>query len=399
MQQSQQPQQQLPPGWSAQWSQQYNCYYYANERTGQTQWTPPSASQPPQPPQQQQQQYQQQYQQQPQSAQPAATAQGSSFQPSGRKKALLVGINYTGSKHALNGCINDANNIKQMLVQQYGYPADQQSMVVLVDDASNPQYRPTTKNMLGAFHWLVGGARPGDQLFFSYSGHGSQIKDPDGDREDGMDDTICPVDFETSGMIDSDMLHKALVTAMPQGCRLTVVMDCCHSGTMMELPYTYQPDANGKMGPKEAIQQGIQVVGKVQRLLSGGFSASKMQDAQSLFGEIKSLASMFSGTGPTTDSSGYKHEQFMEEKSETPKECYLISGCFDNQTSADAQLSGKASGALTYALLQTLQANPQGLSFEGLLAQLRGFMQKQQFTQVPQLSCGVPVDPHGRFLL
>ena len=55
-----------------------------------------------------------------------------------------------------------------------------------------------------------------------------QVRDPDGDRESGLDDTICPVDFERYGQITSDTLHRALVSPLANGVRLTVIFDCCH---------------------------------------------------------------------------------------------------------------------------------------------------------------------------
>jgi hypothetical protein len=117
-------------------------------------------------------------------------------------------------------------------------------MIVLTDDQQDPKYIPTGRNMLAAFHWLVTGNHPGDSLFLHYSGHGAccvfvkvswlirdaggQIPDPDGDRESGYDDTICPVDFESGGQISSDTLHRVLVSPLAPGVRLTVIFDCCH---------------------------------------------------------------------------------------------------------------------------------------------------------------------------
>src|SRR3990167_4120733 len=37
------------------------------------------------------------------------------------KKALLIGINYTGSPQALRGCVNDAWNVAHFLVNNWGY--------------------------------------------------------------------------------------------------------------------------------------------------------------------------------------------------------------------------------------------------------------------------------------
>ncbi|KAJ3071908.1 hypothetical protein HDU98_004622 [Podochytrium sp. JEL0797] len=377
-----QQQQTLPPGWVSQWSQQYNCYFYANTQTGQTQWTPPVFVQDrgilmQQPPPQQMLQ------------QPLVHGYG-------RKKALLVGINYTGTPNQLAGCVNDANNLRQFISQYYGYSTDPAHMVVLTDDQQHPGYRPTTQNLLSAFNWLVSGAQPGDTLFFSYSGHGGQTEDLGGERSSGLDDTICPVDFKTAGQIDSTRLHQCLVSALPPGVRITVIMDCCHSGTMMELPYTYRPDANGQMGAVELVKRGLNLALDAQRLLVGGYGLNSMTKAKGLMNEGKTFANMLMGKSDV-DQAGYRTESFGQAQYDGPKECYLISGCQDEQTSADSSFSGRPMGALTFALLHVLEQNRQ-LSFEQMLASLRGFM-RGRYSQIPQLSCGVKVDPNALFVL
>jgi hypothetical protein len=67
-----------------------------------------------------------------------------------------------------------------------------------------------------------------------------QVRDPDGDRESGFDDTICPVDFEKYGQITSDTLHKVLVTPLAPGVRLTVIFDCCHCQAYLPLLRVYR---------------------------------------------------------------------------------------------------------------------------------------------------------------
>jgi len=161
----------------------------------------------------------------------------------GRRKALLIGINYTGSKHELQGCQQDVRNMIPFL-ESRGYSSDERNMVILADDRQG-QYHPTGVNILAAIDWLV--SEPGCALFLHYSGHGGQVKDPDGDRESGFDDTICPVDWDTKGQIDSDTLHKRLVTALAPGCQLHVLFDCCHSGSAIELPYVYRTDEDGNV--------------------------------------------------------------------------------------------------------------------------------------------------------
>ncbi|KAL1407823.1 hypothetical protein Q8F55_007258 [Vanrija albida] len=119
---------------------------------------------------------------------------------SGRRKALLIGINYIGSNNALRGCINDVHNVSGFLQQTYGY--DEGDMVLLTDD-HDPRGRafPTRANILGAMQWLVAGAQANDALFFHYSGHGTQVDSGDHTKGDGLSEAICPVDFQENGVI------------------------------------------------------------------------------------------------------------------------------------------------------------------------------------------------------
>ena len=155
---------------------------------------------------------------------------------SGKRKALLIGINYTGTSAALRGCQNDVDNVSEFLTQRYNYrPED---MVILKDDPSfGYRQQPTRQNILEAMSWLVRGAQPNDSLFFHYSGHGGQAKDTNGDEEDGYDETIYPLDFKQAGMIVDDDMHAIMVRPLPAGCRLTAIFDSCHSGSALDLPY------------------------------------------------------------------------------------------------------------------------------------------------------------------
>ena len=65
---------------------------------------------------------------------------------------------------------------------------------------------------------------------FHYSGHGSQVIDVSGDEPDGKDETICPHDFATEGMILDDDLRKVF-SSLPAGVHLDVILDSCHSGS------------------------------------------------------------------------------------------------------------------------------------------------------------------------
>merc|ERR1719378_1580738 len=93
--------------------------------------------------------------------------------------------------------------------------------------------------------WLTQDAQNGDELFLHYSGHGGQQEDKTGDEADGKDETILPCDFQTAGQITDDDLHHLVVDSLPQGSRMWVIMDCCHSGTALDLQYKMTVAADG----------------------------------------------------------------------------------------------------------------------------------------------------------
>ena len=53
------------------------------------------------------------------------------------------------------------------------------------------------------------------------------------------------MDYASTGQIRDDDIYDNLVCAMPEGSTLVSLMDCCHSGTVLDLPYTYRADGTG----------------------------------------------------------------------------------------------------------------------------------------------------------
>jgi hypothetical protein len=63
----------------------------------------------------------------------------------------------------------------------------------------------------------------------------------------------------------------------------------------------------------------------------------------------------------------------------------LITGCRDTQTSADAYIGRSYNGALTYALVAALREAKGKLSHRELHARALKYLEKEDFSQVPQL--------------
>eukprot|EP00928_Gymnodinium_smaydae_P074988 TRINITY_DN57_c0_g3_i6.p1 TRINITY_DN57_c0_g3~~TRINITY_DN57_c0_g3_i6.p1 ORF type:complete len:781 (-),score=162.57 TRINITY_DN57_c0_g3_i6:92-2434(-) len=262
----------------------------------------------------------------------ATTSQGqgvSKLRVRGRRRAVTVGINYLGQKCELAGCINDSDTFISLLTEDFGYAVE--DIRQLRDD--HPQRMPTRRNITAALKWLVRGASPGDHLFFHYSGHGTQVKDTDGDEMDGRDEALVPCDYSQSGMLSDDELRRILAVPLARGVRLTCILDCCHSGSAMDLPYKVHLDASGDCTVKK--------------------KAGSRMPAKKSEGEI-----------------------------------VLLSGCMDSQTSADVGSDAAkklAGGAMTSAFKAAIGRTPDKTTHK-LLMDVRRWLKQNGFEQVPQLS-------------
>lgn len=158
----------------------------------------------------------------------------------GMKRAILIGINYTGQNGQLSGCHNDVDNISDYLQKVHGF--DPQNMLRLVDNGRD--HAPTHANIMNAFTRIGDYSKAGDVVFLHYSGHGSRVPDQDGDEDDGYDETLVPVDFQRNGQIVDDDILRKLVKPLAAGVTMTCLMDCCHSGTVLDLPYRFTADGD-----------------------------------------------------------------------------------------------------------------------------------------------------------
>lgn len=265
-----------------------------------------------------------------------------------------------------------------------GYSSDQQNQVILRDDRQGPFY-PSGQNILAAMDWLV--SEPGCSCFLHYSGHGGQVRDPTGDRASGYDDTIVPVDYEQKGQIDSDTLHRHLVSALHPTSTLFVVFDCCHSGSAIELPFVYRSDAEGNVTMVDNAKLGMQLLGQATSLIQGGFSMGKLSQARQLLAGANTFFQSLKHGQQQGQEAGVGEERFQEDWVSEHKFVTMFSGCRDDQTSADASIEGSNVGAMSWAFLQTMKQNPNPTYLE-TLRMTRQFLQQGKYQQIPQLSIG-----------
>jgi hypothetical protein len=151
-------------------------------------------------------------------------------------RALLFGLNYAHCKQGqLNGCIND---VRQMAAQIYGTFGASFSITVYTDDVD---IRATSYNGIIQKLYDLAIASYKENLEFvwiHYSGHGSHQKDANGDESDGYDEGLVPSDYETRGLLLDDFLNRIMEQFNPK-TRVLFITDCCHSGSILDLRYTW----------------------------------------------------------------------------------------------------------------------------------------------------------------
>lgn len=297
----------------------------------------------------------------------------------GRRKAVLIGINYFGTKNELRGCINDVKNMSTFLNQHYGYAWD--DMVILTDDQHENARIPTRDNIIRAMQWLVRDARPNDSYFFHMSGHGGLVPDQDGDEEDGFDSCIYPLDFEYSGPLIDDHMHDIMVKPLPPGCKLTALFDCCHSGTALDLPFVYSTKGVVKE-PNLWKDAG-----------SGALKAIINYETGNLSGAISSLSGIVK---KVSNYNGGNRDAIIRSKM-LSADVISLSGCKDDQTSADAQEAGQNTGAMSWAFI-TVLLRSSNQSYLSLLNEMR-LVLLSKYSQKPQLSASHPQDMNLKFVM
>jgi len=152
------------------------------------------------------------------------------------KKALTIGINYNTLPNCrLYGCIDDIENVTNLLVEHYGYARE--DVVQLRDDTTNPAFFPTRVNILNHLKSIIEETDKLTEIWIHYSGHGSQIRDRTGEEADGMDEVIVPIDYNTSGFIIDNEIYKIINNSK---CKTMMVFDCCHSGSVCDLQWMFE---------------------------------------------------------------------------------------------------------------------------------------------------------------
>lgn len=277
--------------------------------------------------------------------------------------------------------------LNNLLVNKYGF--EDENIRILCDDEESTM--PTKRNIIQAISWLVKGAKKGDSLVFQFSGHGGQQKDRDGDEEDHMDETILPYDHDKAGMITDDELYRMLVKPLPGGVLLTCIMDCCHSGTSIDLPFLH------KLQTKEG-----EITDDSDDIVFGGFvekgkTVVKKEEPPKPEPEIHSGPGAFKVKTHRYKLKGRGKHQASKKPFDNSSDASVVmfSGCMDDQTSAGTATGG----AMVLAFTTALAERHCDISYKDLVLNMSEILRDREFTQVPQLSTARPFNLDSKFIL
>lgn len=241
------------------------------------------------------------------------------------KKAVLVGSNYQRTPSIrLYGCVNDVVNTSQMLITKYGYLPN--NVVILRDDTNDRRFWPTRANILGNLQNLVKDSDKCSEIWFQYSGHGLQVMSKTRVDED-IDEAILPLDYRVAGFITDNDIYDIIKQAK---CRVMLIFDCCHSGTVCDLHWCYEYENSSftrSIGNKKTITSNPNII--------------------------------------------------------------CLSGCKDTQSAADGYSSSKqeSMGVFTDAFITCLDKLNYKTNIMTLYSEIVDSIQKSGFSQVPVLSC------------
>ena len=187
---------------------------------------------------------------------------------------------------------------------------------------------------------LVANAQPGDVLVFHYSGHGVQVPDLNYDELSGYDDALIPTDYVLNGVITDDTIFRDFIAKVPAGVKLIAFFDCCHSGSICDLEFNTKYVGS----PSDINARSIAIVDS----------------------EFKS---------------------WRENNNVVEGDVFVFSGCYDEQTSADASIENQRQGAFTYTLHEAIMDPSHAYTCKELLKHINLKLQSSGYDQRSQLSC------------
>ena len=266
-----------------------------------------------------------------------------------RIRSILAGVDEYERPDVprLTGCVNDVALVRHVLKSSFG--VSNEDIHVLVNQ------RATKARIMSRLELAIRNAEAGDIIVFYFSGHGSQIRDRDGDElSDGLDELLCPydMDWDSETYILDDELD-ALFREIHPGVLLEVFLDCCFWGSD-ETELDAEP--------------------RSEALLDVRYLPPPLD-----------LMSRIDGDEEHLDRHGFPECHCFRDRN------VLWAASAEGQPAAEDDFDGRQQGVFTYAGCRFIEANidniwRRGYGREQLLWDLREYVQSLGYAQTPQLA-------------
>jgi len=254
-----------------------------------------------------------------------------------KNKALLVGINkYPNPSNELRGCGNDVLDMEHYIAETHKVYA-KENIKKLTDQQA------TKQAIVQQIKWLLADASAGDSLLFHYSGHGAQV--PTQNRlleKDGLDEIICPYDFDGSPATTlRDKEFAALFATIPKDVHFVWISDSCHAEDLSREPLM----CNAADEMRYRYFHGLNP------------AMSRANNSQ-----------IATGLAPNVQ----------------PLNGALLSACASHELSADAMINNRFNGAFTHYLIQNLKLYGADKSMQEIVGYVNVDLNKNGYDQNPQ---------------
>lgn len=263
---------------------------------------------------------------------------------------LLAGVDHydpqripgAGLISDLQGCVRDVERMETFVRHgPLAVPAERVRKVV--SPASRPgrprpatEALPTYRNLVREIEALAERARPGDQVLIHYSGHGVSLPTavPKTKGPTGRDECLVPCNAgatreEGGGFLRDVELHALLLRLADQGLRVTLVLDCCHSG-----------------GVTRAVERG-RVRGLGHLALAPGPPGP--------LGSWDDLGALWPDPPEASAKETFRHVEGVSAWFPQPEGCVLLAACLPTEYAREYPFDdGAWSGALTHFFLDAV---------------------------------------------
>lgn len=291
-------------------------------------------------------------------------------------KGLLLGINEYAYVSDLRGCENDVRDVSKLLIETFGF-SDRNIRRQVNEAVIKTAVRD-------GFAWLVDGAKAGDRLVFHFSGHGSYTESANDDE--AVDELLCLYDMSwenpNSYLLDDEL--GELATNIPNGVRLTVILDSCYSGTGTRALGLRRPKTQLIAVADTAFQMaGEDRAGAVRSLTSRSADSLKALRSDS---EKLVLARFVEPNA--------KHQELLASRKlhklgrslqRAELNHQLLSAASDSQTAADAFIDGEYHGAFSFFLSKSASGGGRQSITQVIVDDVRRSLQNGGYGQTPQL--------------